>query len=341
MQEQLIHTKSANNHALANLFQKMSLCYRYLGAEQRFRALAYEQAAKTIANMREDVASIHDLKKLDELKGVGKHIAQKIIEYLDTGKIQTYEVLSKKLPVDLLPLADIEGVGPATIRHLHDQLKIENLTTLSKKLADVSLVAVKGVDKTKLQKIRKALNVVWSPTTRFSLAIALKIAQPILDQIKNIEGVMKVYLAGSLRREKSTIGDLDILVIANKKKHGSIMSGIIQLPQIKRAISQGIKKSSLILNQANMQMDVRIVLPDQEGSALLYFTGSKAFNIRLRKLALQQGLLLNEYGLFRKSDGKQIAGKTEAEIFSALGLRFVKPEDREDEQMLLYTDNGK
>jgi len=319
----------SNQKKLSSLLKEMSDMYGYLGPEHRFRANAYDKASKTIANLNEDLSVLHDTKKLEALKGIGSHIAAKIIEYLDTGKITAYEELKKKLPGDLLELTKLEGIGPATIRHLHDELHIEDRKALKVKLIGHTIHRVKGVDQLKLKIISEALKIPTFQKFRMPYKKAKRIATFILQDIHKINGVIKACEAGSLRREKETIGDLDILLIADKNDHKNILDAIHELPQINRIISAGSSKSSMKLNEEGVQLDVRIVLPTQEGSAMLYFTGSKAFNISMRKIAKQKGYLLNEYGLFDRSNGNLLAGKTEQEIFDKLHIPFVAPRERE------------
>lgn len=316
-----------HNKELAVIFRQMVDCYRYIGPDERFRALAYETASKTLSNMQEPVDTLApDIKKLVELKGVGESIAEKIVEYLQSGKIKTFEKLKKEVPFSLLEIMDIEGIGPATLRVVHDKLGINTKEELIGALDAGRLVNIKGFATKKIENIKKVLKL-DDGKKRMSLKLAEKTGNQILNEIKKIPGVQQSVLAGSLRRRKETVGDIDILITAEHRLWEKIIKSITQLPQVKKVLAAGQTKASLILKN-NVQVDIRIVHEHEFGAALFYFTGSKEHNIQLRTMAKQKGWKVNEYGVFDAKTGKRLAGRTEEEIYSLFGLNYIPPEKR-------------
>ena len=320
--------KTHSNKELARLFSQMADCYRYLGPDERFRANAYAGAAQTLRNMQEPVETLaDDVQQLEDLKSIGKSIAEKIIEYLATGQIQTFEKLKKKVPFALLELMDIEGFGPATLRLLHDELGITTKEELVTAIEKGKLEKIKGFASRKIEKMKQALKL-ESSKKRLPLKEAQHIADNLLQSVKSIDGVLKATIAGSIRRKKDTIGDIDIVITADERKWKKIITAITQLPQAKKVIAAGKTRASLVLKTKQVQADIRVVHEDEYGAALFYFTGSKDHNIQLRSLAKQRGWKVNEYGVFDNKTGKKLAGKTEEEIYDLFGIRFIPPEKR-------------
>jgi DNA polymerase (family 10) len=267
-----------------------------------------------------------DIKKLDALKGVGESIAEKIIEYLQTGKIKTFEKLKKQVPFPLLELMDIESIGPATVRLLHDKLGICTKEELGAALAADRLKNIKGIADKKIENLKKVLKL-ESTKRRISLKKAEKIGKNILGEIKKIPAVQRSVLAGSLRRRKETVGDIDIVITAEHKYWKKIINAITHLSQVKKILAAGQTKASIILKN-DVQVDIRIVHEHEFGAALFYLTGSKEHNIQLRILAKQRGWKINEYGVFDVKTGKRLAGKTEEEIYALFGFKYIPPEKR-------------
>ena len=320
--------KTHSNKELARIFSQMADCYRYLGPDERFRANAYAGAAQTLRNMQEPVESLaNDMQQLEDLKSIGKSIAEKIIEFLATGQIQTFEELKKKVPFPLLELMDIEGFGPATLRLLHDKLGITTKAELITAIEKGKLEKIKGFASRKIEKLKQALKL-ESAKKRLPLKEAQRIADDLLQAIKNFDGVKQATIAGSIRRKKDTIGDIDIVITADERKWKKIITAITQLPQVETVIAAGKTRASLVLKTKQVQADVRVVHEDEYGAALFYFTGSKDHNIQLRSLAKQRGWKVNEYGVFNNKTGKKLAGKTEEEIYALFGIRFIPPEKR-------------
>ena len=314
---------------LATVFHRMADCYRY-GGQDRFRAIAYENVAKILRNMKEDIAVYAtDVKTLDAIGGIGESIAKKIIEFQQTGKIRTFEKLKKQVPYKLLELMDIKGFGPATLRVLHEELGIRDREELIKALESDRLKGLKGFGAKKIESMKRALKL-FKETKRMPLASARRIGKEILGAIKEFPGVQKAELAGSLRRLKETIGDIDIIILAEPRNRKRIVEKFVQLPQVRKVLAKGTTKASVILRQGEVQVDIRLVHDYEYGSAMLYFTGSKEHNIKLRIRARNLGYKINEYGLFEIATGKRYAGSTEEEMYAMLKLKYIPPEKRLD-----------
>lgn len=330
MADVALQKKAGNNSSLAYIFHRMADCYRYLGAEERFRAIAYENVAKMLHNMQEDISThAQNIKSLDEIKGIGESIAEKIIEYLHTGKIKTYDELQKKVPFDLLELMDVAGFGPATLKILHEELHISNKDELIKSLKSGKLETLKGFGTKKIENILHALKLA-KEAKRLPLKTADEIGNKLLNIICKIQGVQRAEVAGSLRRKKETIGDIDIIILAAHKYRNKIVRALISLPQVAKVIAKGNTKVSVILKEQNIQVDIRLVNDFEFGAALLYFTGNKEHNIKLRTLARNKGYKINEYGIFTADSNKRVAGATEEEMYAFLNLRYIPPEQRLD-----------
>jgi len=318
-----------HNKELAVIFGHMADCYRYLGANERFRAIAYDTASRTLSNMHEPVDAYgHDIKKLDELKGVGESIAEKIIEYIDTGYIQTFEKLKKKVPFELLELMEVEGIGPATVRLLHDKFHLKNKEEVIKAIEEGKLVPLKGFGEKKIAQLQQVLKVNKSDKHRMPLSIARRIGNELLEQVKQITGVHIASLAGSLRRQKETVGDIDIVITAATKDWKKIINRFIKLPLVNRTLASGTTKASVILKENNVQADIRVVHDDEYATAMFYFTGSKEHNIQLRTIAKKKGWKINEYGVFDLKTNKKILTRTEEDIYKLFDLPYIPPENR-------------
>ncbi len=317
-----------HNKELASIFSQMADYYRYLGSDERFRAGAYAGAAQTLINLPEPVDKLAvDIQQLEDLKSVGPSIAEKIMEYLRTGKIHAFEELKKKVPAHLLELMDIEGFGPATLRLLHDRLGIGSKEELITALQKGKLAIVPGFGIKKIEKLKQALKL-ETAKKRMTLKQAQKIASGFLKSITRIPGIQQATIAGSLRRKKETVGDIDIVLTADEKKWKRIIATIVKLPQVKKIIAAGKTRASLLLGPQLIQADIRVVHDDEYGAALLYFTGSREHTIQLRTIAKQKGWKLNEYGVFNAKTGKRMAGNTEEEIYQLFGFPYIPPEQR-------------
>lgn len=318
-----------HNKELAHIFRQMSDCYKYLGPDERFRAIAYDTASKTLSNMTEPIDIYgHDIKKLDELKGVGERIAGKIIEYIDTGRIQTFEKLKQQVPFALLELMDVEGIGPATVRILHDALQVNTRDDLIHAVEQGKLSAIKGFGEKKINTLMKVLKLDKQENKRMPLQLAERIGNELVRFVEKMPGVVQASLAGSARRKKETVGDIDIIVTAERRNWKKIIRRFVQLPQVKKVLASGETKASVILTENDVQADIRIVHPDEYGAALLYFTGSKEHNIQLRSMAKRKGCKINEYGVYDVHTNKRLAGETEEGIYRLFNLPYIDPVKR-------------
>ncbi|MBI2146801.1 DNA polymerase III [Candidatus Woesearchaeota archaeon] len=258
---------------------------------------------------------------------MGKNIAEKIAEFVEKGKLKYYDELKKKVDIDIEELNAIPGLGPKRIKLLYEKLKIRNLHDLERAIKEHKIEGLVGFGEETVKNLTKGLQVVKQRPQRFLYAQLLPIVKAVLKTLRDSPAVEKAEIAGSFRRGKETIGDLDFLVVSRQPE--KVMKIFTSLPDIKQVLAKGTTKSSVVLYN-NLQMDLRVVNPKEFGSALLYFIGSKQHNVELRKLCLQQGYTLNEYGLFHLQGKKWAAGKTEEEIYRKVGLQYIEPELREN-----------
>jgi len=314
------------NRELSKIFNNMAV---YLEMDEiPFKPQAYEKAAITIEAMGENAAKIYEkggLKALEEIPGVGKGIAEKIAEYIKTGKIKEYELLKKKMPVNLEELGVVEGIGPKKIKILYKKLGVKNIDDLEEAAKKHKIVPLFGFGEKAEKNILEGIKFVRRGHGRFLLGEILPIARDIYAKLKEVRGVEKVDYAGSIRRMKETIGDIDFLVISNDPE--KVVNFFVKLPGVAKVWGRGKTKASARMKEG-FDMDIRIIPPKSYGAALQYFTGSKEHNIALRKIAIDKGLKLSEYGLFHGA--KMTAGKTEEEVYKKLGMDWIPPEIRED-----------
>ena len=293
-----------------------------------FKPRAYEKAALAIGDLEQEAKEIYKsggLKALEKISGVGVSIAEKIEELLETGRSKYFEELKKKTPVNLSELTRVEGLGPKSIKKLYKELDVKNIKDLEKAATSGKIRKLEGFGEKSEQKMLTGIEFLKKTGGRFLLGNTLPFALMIEERLKKLPGVEKAIAAGSIRRRKETIGDIDILVIS--KKPSKVMDYFTSMPEVANVIVSGGTKSSVKLF-SGLNMDLRVVLPESYGAALNYFTGSKDHNIVLRKLAIAKGYKLNEYGLFHGE--KRIAGKTEEEIYKVLGMEYIEPEMREN-----------
>ena len=318
-----------HNKELAAIFRQMADCYRYLGPEHRFRTIAYTNASRTLGNMTEPVDVYgHDVKKLDQLKGVGESIASKIIEYIDSGHIKVFDQLQQQVPAELLELMDVEGIGPATVRMLHDTLHVNNRNELIAAISAGRLHERKGFGGKKMANLLKGLKLQKNKGKRVLLNIAEPVATGLLKQVLALPHVIRASVAGSIRRKCETIGDIDMVATAERRYWKKIIRQFTRLPGVERMIAGGETRASVVLKEHEIQADVRVVHEEEYGAAMLYFTGCKEHNILLRTIARKHGWKINEYGVFDIESGKRLAGETEEGIYRLFGLPFIPPEKR-------------
>ncbi|MFN7088305.1 MAG: helix-hairpin-helix domain-containing protein, partial [Candidatus Paceibacteria bacterium] len=294
-----------------------------------FKPRAYERAAHSIESLEEDIAQVYKkggISALGEIPGVGESIALKIEEFLKTGRIKYYEDLKKKYPVAIGEISQIEGVGPKMALKLYKKLKIKTIKDLEKAAKAGRIRKLEGFGPKSEENILKGIEFLRKSGGRFILGFVLPQIREIESRLAGLKEVQKAVVAGSVRRFKETVGDIDILVISKDPR--PVMDFFVSMPEVINVYAKGDTKSMVKLKNG-MDADLRVVPPESFGAALNYFTGSKEHNVALRELAIKKGLKLNEYGLFRGK--KQIAGKTEEEIYKTLGLDYIPPELRENQ----------
>jgi DNA polymerase (family 10) len=295
---------------------------------QAFRVRAYESAAQAITAQATDLGRLSHA-ELQQIEGIGKSTADKIRELLDTGRVQKLEALRAKYPPRLVALLRIPGLGPKALLRLRGELGVESLDDLRRVLGEHKLRALRGFGEKSEQKLALALTRLDSESSlsRTPIALALPVAERIVGALAALPGVEYAGYCGSLRRFCETIGDVDIVVASSEP--GRVMEAFVTLGVVDQVLVRGETKSS-VLTRRGLQVDLRVVARQQLGAALLYFTGSKGHNIKLRQRALARGLTLNEYGLSELAGGKLVASESEAQIYAALGLPFIAPVLRED-----------
>jgi len=294
-----------------------------------FKPYAYEKVAMALESLEEDVEEIYKKGGSEALKripGVGEGIRKAIEECLKTGTIRIYEEYKKKLPIDLDGLVRIEGVGPKKAKILYEKLGIKSVKDLEKAAKAHKVAPLFGFGEKTEKNILEGIVFLKRDKGRFLLGEIMPVVKEIINKIGSLKEVKKISTAGSVRRMKETIGDADLLAVSNNP--GKVMDFFCSLPGIERIWAKGSTKASIRMKQG-FDVDLRIVPEKSYGSALQYFTGSKEHNIATRMIAISKGLKLNEYGLFRGS--KMIAGKTEEEVYKAIGLPFIPPELRENQ----------
>jgi DNA polymerase (family 10) len=312
------------NRAIAEMFDRIADILEFKG-ELPFRVLAYRKASRVIQDLRDDIESIWKDGKLEEIPGIGEGMAKKIDEYLSTGKMAKYEEVTKGVPSSLIDLLSIQGLGPKTLSLAYEKLEVKNLDDLKRVIADGSLARLPRMGEKKVENINKGIQLFVASHERMSLGIALPVAERVIEELKKAAGVKRISTAGSLRRLKETIGDIDILCEGTDGE--KIIKKFTSLPSAERILAMGETKGSIIV-EGGTQVDLRVVEPDSYGSALQYFTGNKDHNVKLREIAKKQGLKINEYGVFRGE--RRIGGKNEEDIYRAVGIPMMAPELRED-----------
>jgi len=315
-----------NNIEIAKIFNYIADILE-IKSENRFRIRAYRRAAQSIEGLTEDIANIANREELLKIPGIGKDLAYKIAEFIDTGKIRFFEKLKREVPKVSLELITIPGIGPKTAKILVKQLKIKSIRELEKKAKAHKLATFPGIRRKTEENILRGIQIIKKGKARMPLGVALPLAEQIISRLTKTPGTNQVTPCGSLRRQKETIRDIDILVTSRNPK--KVMDAFIKLPLIREVLAHGPTKSSAIVKDST-QVDIRAVKPKSFGAALMYFTGSKEHNIRLRELAIKKGFKINEYGIFNAKTHKRIGGVTEEQIYKILGLSFVPPELRED-----------
>jgi DNA polymerase (family 10) len=296
-----------------------------------FKTRAYRRAADIIENLSSNVEEIYNkekLKGLSEIPSVGKSIAIKIEEYITTGKIEYFEELKKKTTIDIEEFYNLEGIGigPRTIKALHDSLRVNSLSDLEKAASEGKIHNIPGFSYKKEQSILKKIQSLKKERTRYLLGDIYSLVKQIELRLSNVKGVKKAFAVGSFRRMKETVGDIDYLVLSDAPE--LVMDYFASMPEVDEVIGKGPSKTFVKLNNG-MDADLLAVPEESFGSALQYFTGSKEHSIVLRKIAISKDLRLNEWGVYDKKN-RMVAGSTEEGVYHVLGLDWIPPEMREN-----------
>jgi len=316
-----------DNREIAKIFYKIGNFLEMEGVS--FRPQAYQKAAFVLESMKESVADIYKqggLNALEQIAGVGKNLAERIEEYLKTGHIRYYEKLKKETPIEVEELIAVEGLGLKKVKKLYQELGIRNLSDLEKAAKKHKIAGLAGFGETTEKNILEGIAFLKKSKGRFLLGEIFPKVEIIKKKLEKLEGVERVDVAGSVRRMKETIGDIDFLVISKKPKR--VMSFFASQPEIKKIWGMGSTKLS-VRTKEGFDVDIRVLPKKNYGAALQYFTGSKEHNIALRRIAIEKGMKLSEYALFKK--GKIIVGSSEEGIYQALGMEIIPPELRENQ----------
>ncbi len=298
-----------------------------LKGEIFFKTRAYRIAAQTIEVLDEDIETIIKQDRIREISGIGEALAKKIKELVETGELKYFEELKKEIPKELLKMIEIPGLGPKKVAAIYKNLKIKTIPELKQACKDGKLRNLEGFGSITEQNILRGIQMKEKTSGRVLLDLANVDGLKYIIYLKNCDKIKRISLAGSLRRCKETIGDLDILASSDKPKE--VMDFFTNYDDIKQILLKGITKTSVVLND-DLQVDLRVVGDKSFGAALQYFTGSKEHNVKMRSLAIKKGYKLNEYGLFNKKNDKFVVGENEEEIYNKLGLTYIEPELREN-----------
>ncbi len=294
--------------------------------ENPFRIRAYRRAALNIESLSTDIASTPK-DELMKIPGIGQDLAGKILEYIQTGKMHDYEDLKKEVPEGLSGLLSVPSLGPKTAKLLFEKLQVKDLDDLARLAREHKLIGLPGIKEKTEENIIKGIEMLKRGMERQPLGKVLPVAKDVVGYLETHAPVDQIKIAGSIRRWKDTIKDIDILATSRDPK--AVMNAFVHLPHVQDILMHGPTKSSVIIHEG-LQVDLRVVEEDSFGAALAYFTGSKAHNIRLREMAVKAGLKINEYGIFRGKDDKKLGGKREEDVYRILSLPFIAPELRED-----------
>ena len=295
-------------------------------SEDPYKPRSYEKAARAVGGYHADVAGL-DLKAILDIPSVGKSIGEKVLEILKTGTFADLEELRAQVPEGVRGLISIPGLGPKKAMVLYRELGVSSVDELLAAIDDDRVAGLKGFGKRTQDNILSGLRQLSASGGRVLVSVALDMAESMLAELTALKQVSRAAFAGSLRRMRETIGDVDLLVASTDPV--SIMEAFVALPSVTRVLAQGDTKSS-IMTDSGLQVDLRVVAPAVWGAAMIYFTGSKAHNVRIREMAVREELKLNEYGLFGAKSGQLLAAETEEQVYERLGLPYIAPTLRED-----------
>ena len=313
------------NQEVARAFSEIADLLELKG-DNPFRIRAYRRAAQNIESLSRDVAEMSE-EELTTVPGIGKDLAAKVKEYIETGGMDALEALRREVPPGLTEVMSVPGVGPKTARLLYERLHVKGVDELERLARDGRLQGLPGIKRKTEENIIRGIEMLRRGKERQPLGRVLPLAEEIVERLGKVPAVKEICIAGSLRRWKETIKDIDIL--ATSSDPGTVMNAFVRLPGVEEVLLKGPTKTSVVFSEG-IQVDLRVVEEECFGAAIQYFTGSKAHNIRIREIALKKGLKVNEYGVFRESDGRRIGGRREEDVYRLLGLPYIPPELRED-----------
>ena len=326
------------NKSIADLLTEIADILDIQG-ENPFRVRSYRNAARTIADMGQSVrAMVQAGEDLEQIPGIGKSLQEKIEEIVSTGKCGFLEELRAKVPPALTELLKLEGLGPKKVKLLYDELGVDSVDRLEKSAQAGKLRDLPGMGLKTEEKVLKSIEQYRAGMGRFKLSVGFTYAQALLEYLKGVPGLKRLDPAGSFRRHRETIGDLDLLAICGRGC--KVMDRFTTYGDVAEVISEGETKSSVRL-KCGLRVDVRVLEEESYGAALHYFTGSKAHNVAIRERAKDLGLKVSEYGVFRAKDEKRLSGANEEDVFKAVGLPFIPPELREDRGEIQAAEKGK
>lgn len=310
-----------NNIAIAAIFHKIAACYRYLGIDHYEQMRAYDKAAATLRQLKEDISTTPEI-----IMSFTEVIRNEIQEFLNTGRIQHYQRFKHKVPVALLELLEIKGFGPAMVKILHEELHITNPEQLKAAVLAGKLDHITGINPAKMEHLKRSLKL-FKPT-RLLLWDAILRGNEILRVLRLIPGVENASLSGSLRRGCETIGDIDVVLQVEEKDREEFLIHFTQLPHVENIVGSGWNRICAVL-YGNLQLDIRMTTAPSFGAALLYYTGAQDHVLHLQILAEQRGYTLTKEGLFETATKTYLAGSTEEAIYDQLGIQYIPPELRE------------
>jgi DNA polymerase (family 10) len=314
------------NFEVARLFYEMADLLD-VREESVFRIRAYQRAAQHLEALAEDVAAVAARGELQKLSGIGKDLAARIDEYLTTGRIAQLETLRGALPPTFRTLLEVRGLGPKTAKVLFDRLGVDSIDRLEEVCRSGDVMRVTGIREKTCENILKGIAIWRAGRRRMLLSHARRIADQVIATLRVHAPMDRIEVAGSLRRMRETVKDIDLLVTSREGKR--VIETFTSLPSVLEVLGAGDTRAS-IHHTEGIQIDLRVVEPEAFGAAMQYFTGSKDHNVRLREIASRKKLKVSEYGVFDETTGARIAAATEPEVYEAIGLRYVPPELREN-----------
>ncbi|MDE1865222.1 MAG: DNA polymerase/3'-5' exonuclease PolX [Candidatus Micrarchaeota archaeon] len=329
------------NKEIADIFSEMAQLIEIEDEPNaRFKIRAYQKAALTISTLQEDVEDLYEKggpKALMELPGIGQALAEKIVEYLKTGKIKKFEQMKKEYPVDFKNLTRVSGLGPKKAFRLYKELKVRDLEDLKNALEKHKIQGLEGFGTRSEEQFKKGLIMLEGQKGRILLGDGLPAAESIVGKLNKSGLVEEAMVAGSARRMRETVGDLDILVLSSKGE--KVMDFFVKLPEVSDIVVRGPTKTTVML-RIGVTCDLRVIEPNSFGAAVQYFTGSKDHNVQVRTIAIGMGYKLNEYGLFDRK-GKLVSARSEHDIYKKLGMEWMPPEMREARGEVKLAQQGK